>query len=234
MQVPTRKTPVKKCLALALFAGRMMAKYEDNPRMVELAARFAAGRVSLADAQRALEAAEEALTVMRVDLRFEDHASDQWLRQFRSQVEIADGRKNGRLGARLLPDGTLDITRRYGAAQVAKMRELEARLAAAPEWSGAPVQLTGLAVHSTRYEAAVAARLAAEGQVVASRAARDMAKERFLHLYAEIAAQIRSELPRDRDMQDLFFDTVIHRARRVEDAPEDELPADPEGEDDAT
>jgi hypothetical protein len=85
-----------------------------------------------------------------------------------------------------------------------------------------------------RRERPDAARLAAEGQVVASRAARDMAKERFLDLYAEIAAQIRSEFPRDRDMQDLFFDTVIHRARRVEDAPEDELPADPEGEDDAT
>lgn len=231
MQVPNRKTPVKKCLALALFAGRMMTKQENNPVLVELAAQLESGRIEMATLQRALELADEALTLARVDVRFEDHASDQWLRQFRGQVEIADGRKNGRLSARLLPDGMLDITRRYGAAQVAKMRELEARVAAATEWSEAQVQLAGLVARRTRYEAAVVARDAAQSEVVRARAARDMAKERFLDLYSEVAGHIRSEYPRDREMQDLFFDTVVHRARRVEDAPEDTLPADPEGDD---
>jgi hypothetical protein len=35
-----------------------------------------------------------------------------------------------------------------------------------------------------------------------------LAKEDFLDVYAEIAARVKAEFPRDRKMQDLFFDDV--------------------------
>ena len=58
------------------------------------------------------------------------------------------------------------------------------------------------------YEAALSARREALQNASNERTARDLAKEDFLSVYAEIASRVKAEFPRDRKMQDLFFDEV--------------------------
>jgi hypothetical protein len=231
MKLPTMRTPVRRCLGAAGFSCRMLAKHSQDARLVELGVRFEAGRTELAAAQRRLVEAEDNLTLMRVDVKFEDHSSDRFLRRLLARIEAEDGRKGGRLCKVLLPEGLGDITRRRNAAQVERMRGLEARLAAIQDWADAATLAVDLAGHRGRYESALDVRLAAERLVVTERANRNAAKERFLDLYAEIAAQIRSIFPRDKDMQDLFFDELEPASRRYAGEPGDDLPEEPVDDD---
>ena len=59
--------------------------------------------------------------VARIDVRYEDHASDEWLAVLQRHAQIVDGHKGGRLNTTLFPDGLNDITRRQGASQVKRM-----------------------------------------------------------------------------------------------------------------
>jgi DnaJ-domain-containing protein 1 len=233
MKVPSKRTPVRTCLNAAGFSCGMLAKHTGDPRLPELGRRFASGRTELAQAERRLVEAEENLTLVRVEVKFEDHSSDQFLRHLQSLAEAADKRKGGKLSKMLFPAGLNDITKPTGATQVERMRALEARLVQVQGWDDAAGLLAELIGHRTRYEGAIEMRNEAERQVVIARAARNAAKERFLDLYADIAGQIRSIFPRDRRMQDLFFDDVDPRRRRYASEPDDELPEEPADDDDA-
>lgn len=227
MDIPTKSTPVQRCVDLAAYSSRMLMKHGDDQRLAVLGVRFEAGRLDLVAAERDLGDAKQTLVMVRVDVVFENHASDKHLRRLMNRVEIADGRKGGRLSDRLFPNGVRDITRRQGQPQVERMRALEARLTALQDWADAPTQLGELTSHRETYETALASRSTAERQVVTSRAARNAAKERFLDLYAEIAGQIRSIFPRDRRLQNLFFDAVAKPSRGRVDEPDEEVPEEP-------
>jgi hypothetical protein len=231
MKVPSKRTPVRKCLDGAGFSCRMFAMHEDDPRLVELGRKFDVGRIGLVQAEGRLIDTEAFLNLVRVDVTFEDYSSDRFLRRLLARIEAQDGRKGGRLSKLVFPDGVSDITKRQGDAQVEKMRALEARLATIQDWDDALNQMAALIVRRTRYENALAQRLAAERQVVTERANRDGTKERFLDLYAEIAAQVRSIFPRDRRTQDLFFDDLSPRSRRYAGEPDGELPDEPADDD---
>lgn len=233
MQLLTLKTPVDKCMSQVGYTGRMLAKYGDNPRLAALALRCENGRAELVASERTLADAEEQLMLVRVDVGFEDHAADQWLRLLHHQVQMADGHKDGRLGKRLFPDGLQDITKRQGPSQVKRMRDLEDRLAATQDWAEAPALHASLIVQRTRYQTSLDSRDTADRVVASARATRDATKERLLDLFAEIAGVVRSEFPRDRRMQDLFFDTLSLRTRRYAEEPGEELPEDPAGDDGA-
>jgi hypothetical protein len=233
MQLPNRKTPVWKCLGLAAFSGRMLAKHDENPILAVLGSKLDGVRGELRTAERHLEDMNEVLVLARVDVVYENHASDRWLRRLQKRAEIVDGCKGGRLYTRLFPDGAQAIIRRQGMPQVERMKLLELRMAAIQDWPDAPAQLAELALHRSRYEAAVMARTAAEQRVESARIARNEVKERFLDTYDEIAGQIRSLFPRDRRMQDLFFDTITSKGRGHGGAPDEELPEEPGDEADA-
>ncbi|HWN69020.1 MAG TPA: hypothetical protein VNM90_15385 [Haliangium sp.] len=227
MKLPSKRTPVRTCLNAARYSGRMFAKHSDDPRLPELGRRFDAGQAELAEAERRLAEAEANLMLVRVEVKFEDHSSDQFLRRLLAYAEAKDGRKGGKLSKLLFPNGVQEITRLQTGAQVEKMRGLEARMAEVQGWDEALIRLGELAVQRARYESAIEMRNEAERQVVSARAARNAAKERFLDLYAEIAGQIRSIFPRDRRMQDLFFDDLSPRKRRYAGEPDDDLPEEP-------
>jgi hypothetical protein len=186
----------------------------------------------LVQAERALADAEEALNMARVDVMFEDHASDQYLRHLQGQAHSADGHKGGRFATTLFPDGLTEITRRQGPAQVKLMREVEGRLENMTTWPEAMTNLAGLIVRRSNYEAAVEARTEAERNVTRARAARDAAKVRFLDLYAEIAARIQGAFPRNRRMQNLFFDVIRTRTRAGAGEPDESVPGEPDTGDD--
>lgn len=227
MQLLTMKTPVRTCQSQLGYTGRMLAKHGDNPRLAEMAARCESGRAELSVAERALGDAEEQLTLVRVDVVYEDYAADQWLRRLHHLVQMADGHKNGRLSTRLFPGGLQEITKRQGPSQVKRMQDLEDRLAATQDWAEAAAQHAALIVQRTRYQASLESRDAAAREVAGARATRDATKERLLDLFAEIAGLIRSEFPRDRRMQNLFFDTLGLRARKYAEELGEELPEQP-------
>jgi hypothetical protein len=234
MAMVTMKSPVPTCLAAASFTVGMMRKHGSNhPALLEMAQPLASVRGELAGAERALDDANEALLVARIDVRYEDHASDEWLAVLQRHAQIADGHKGGRLNTTLFPDGLNDITRRQGASQVKRMRDLQSRLEQITGWPEAPAQLATLIARRTSYEQAIEARTEAERRQSDARVARDAAKVRFLDVYAEVAARIQAEFPRNKRMQEQFFDTIYTSRRARAGAPDETLPGEPDGEGDA-
>ncbi|HVK65276.1 MAG TPA: hypothetical protein VM694_12420, partial [Polyangium sp.] len=59
-----------------------------------------------------------------------------------------------------------------------------------------------------QYDNALTARRNAGQHARDMRAARNAAKDKFLHKYVEIMSRVEAEFPKDRATQDLFFDEV--------------------------
>jgi hypothetical protein len=232
MQTLTMKTPVPVCLSAAGYTIRMMMKHSEYPVMAEQVSRLTGGRGELVGAERAVADADEALMMARVDVTFEDHASDQELRRLQNHAQSADGHKGGRISTTLFPDGVNEVTRRQGPVQIKRMREVEGRLENLTTWPEAMTRLANLIVRRSSYETALEARTEAERALTRARAARDAAKVRFVDLYAQIASRIQSEFPRNRRMQDLFFDTIETRTRPGRDEADEPEPGDPGAGDD--
>jgi membrane protein involved in colicin uptake len=72
------------------------------------------------------------------------------------------------------------------------------------------------------YETALKQRKEAGQNASNKKAARDTAKEDYLDVYAQVAARVKAEFPRDRAMQDLFFDTVSDAGSPIEESGTDE------------
>jgi hypothetical protein len=215
MQAITMTTPVHKCLMVATHAVHMLAKFPENPRLTDMSRRLDAGAQALEGAELALEAAERAAERTRIDVRFENYASDRCMRRVKKQVEAQDAHRNGRVTSLVLGDGTPDFTRLQGKTQVDAMRQFELRLAGAQDvWPGATDEMAQVSGHRVRYEAALDAREQGKRAVEVARANRNTAKERFVQLYAEIVSLVKAEFPRDRHTQELFFIDVYARRGR--------------------
>ncbi len=233
MITPNQKTSIARCQELGLYTEHMLGKFPDNPRLGALVPRMHAGNDTLEAMELAFRAELRALMRLRIDVDFENYRSDLRVRRTRKAVEMHDDRRGGRIAAQVLPDGSLDFSRIQGAKQIEAMRSLEARLAAAQDiWPEALTELGDIIVHRMRYGAAVAARDEGLRRVQDLRLQRNAAKERFLHLYAEIASLVAAEFPRDRTTQELFFlDAYESSGRSSEDdqdgEPGDDLPVEP-------
>lgn len=227
MQSPTMKTPVSRCEELATFSSQMMSMITGNVVLADLATRMQAAGGSLAAAQAAYAAAVRAILPTRVVVRFRDRMSDRCVRRIHKLAQVADGKEGGPIATTAFPKGHRVITRLQGESQVQAMITLEADLTAAePLWPDAADARAEVAQHRTAYKAAVDGRTNARKAARAQRALRDAEKQRFLATYEEIAALVKAQFPRDRDMQDLFFDDVKRRsAEQVSDGDED-LPED--------
>jgi hypothetical protein len=73
-----------------------------------------------------------------------------------------------------------------------------------------------------QYETALNARKSGMETTGALRAARNLAKEDFLDVYAAVAHRVRAAYPRDRRMHDLFFDNV-RSSPELEDVEEEDV-----------
>lgn len=215
MEVPTVYTPVPKCLALATFAGQMLSKYAaTNAVLLELATKMFAARDKLAQAEQAFNDAEAHVLPMRVNVRFADHESDECIKQRKRAAQMADGETEGPFAVHLFPHGTTPVTRPVGAAQIKEMRALEGRYdALLDRWPNALTEKNIVTTLRQSYELALAERATAEQAVIDTKAARDLAKDDFLNVYAEIANRVRALFPRNKPKQDVFFDAVTNRGR---------------------
>jgi hypothetical protein len=100
------------------------------------------------------------------------------------------------------------------------MHDLEGRYdVLVATWPDAAAEKAKIVTARKAYEAALSARRDALQNTSNARTARDLTKEDFLSVYAEIAARVKAEYPRDRKMQDLFFDDV---SAAGQDVPADE------------
>ena len=221
MQLPTSKTPVSKCTALGRFAAAMLGKFTNKPALLSLAASIAAATDSLEAAQGAYAGSVLALVIPRVGVRYNDYVSDNVVRALQRQAEMFDGKRGGATGSFLFPDGVTPIVRPVGKTQVDAMQLIEGRLDALASWPDAAAEKAKLSAARASYAAALSDRDAAMLATAALRAKRDAAKEDFLDVYASVAAKVKSEFPRDRPMQDLFFDKVTDAV-----VADDEEPAD--------
>jgi hypothetical protein len=209
----------------------MMGKLTANQALVQLAARMLAAGETLDAAQRSYEAAVRAVLPARVDVKYENFASDQCVRRTQKRAELADDRSNGPIATAVFPDGSAAVVRLQGASQVAEMKDLEGRIKAIQDrWAEAPAAMAEVAEHRQRYDDTLEARRAAGQAARDLRAARNAEKARFLETYTEIARRVQAEFPRDKAMQDLFFDDVRGRSTSQvadgdQDVPEDEAPA---------
>jgi hypothetical protein len=223
MQQPTIKTPVPKCVNLARFAETMFSKFAQNQTLASLASTLATARQSLSAAQHAYIEAVSEIVHARAEVRWADYAADKAVRSTLRKAEDADGHKNGKIVSAVFPDGMTPIIKSVGSTQIKAMQELENRLEAiAGHWDAALDERATLTKLRKEYEAALELRRAAGQKASNKKALRDAAREDFLDVYAEVAARVKAEFPRNRQMQDLFFDTVLDAASSSEESDEED------------
>jgi len=209
LRSPTRNTPVSKCRDLAAYSARMFSKFPQHTVLASLQTKVESAASTLAAAQDAYEVAVQAILPARVDVKYENYVSDRRIRLCQQKAEMADGRRGGKIASLVYPEGSATIIRLVGASQVQAMRDLEGRLAAAESvWTESTGEKSDIEKHRVSYQAALDTRQAAGQKARDLRAARDAAKEQFLTTYAEVMSRVEAEFPRDKVMQELFFDEV--------------------------
>lgn len=231
MQSPKKTTPTLKCVDLSQHASQMFGKFTTNVVLVDLAARMQTAGGALLSAHQAYEVAKRAVLPTRVNVKYERLVTSRAVVRLKKRAEIADNRKGGPIATHLFPEGTTAITRLRGASQLQALVDLEGRLQLAqPFWPEAAAALAELTQHRQAYEAALNGNSAARQAARYQRVARDTEKRSFLATYEEIAHLARAQFPKDRDMQELFFDTVEPRSSAEEVDDEEDLPEDEEAE----
>ncbi|MDC3985014.1 hypothetical protein [Polyangium jinanense] len=202
-------TPVSKCGDLAAYAARMLGKFTNQATLLALGLEMTAAAAELHAAQAVYEQAVRDILPARVDVKYENYVSDRRIRVTQQKAEMADGKRGGRIAAIAFPEGSAPITRLVGASQVQAMVDLEGRLAAAQAlWPDASAEKEAIAQHREHYDNALIARKNAGQHARNMRAARNAAKDKFIHKYVEIMSRVEAEFPKDRATQDLFFDEV--------------------------
>ncbi len=213
MQHPTRSTPIDRCDGASRYAESAMAQFIESfdppaDEVLLLRAQIAAllsGRTTLMLKQdeyrtAVLDCIGPRVAVILVDLRADAVA--------RSAKRSADEAGKD-VAAMVFPDGITPIVRPVGQSEVDALIKLEARvLAATSRWSEATAIHERIVQVRTRYEAALALRATALNAAASKRALRDAAKEDFLDTYAKVASAIKGLFPRDKALQDIFFEDV--------------------------
>jgi hypothetical protein len=223
MQTPNMETPVPKCLELSSYGIRMLSKFPANVVLTTLAAELTAAKIHLGTAQQEYENAVLEILPARVDVKYENHSSDRRVRLSQQKVEMADGKKGGRISGLVFPDGSTPITRLLGDSQIQAMADLEGRLESSVTiWPDAATEKAEIAQCRAAYTTALQYRKNVGQDVRNKRALRNAAKEAFITKYAQIASRVAAEFPRDTPMQDLFFDEVRAKTALAEADDDDE------------
>jgi hypothetical protein len=202
----TMRTPIERCEEKSLHTQGMLARFNDVAPLRELGPILSGATTILLDKQAELVVKRKALISLRIDVIMCDRAADQLIRVCLKRTEIEDGKPDGRWVMTLFPNGSTPIIKPVGSVQVEEMRKLEGRYdAVIDHWAGAADDKAKLMASRITYESALLARKQGIDAVGQALVARDVAKEEFLDVYAEVASRIEAAFPRDRKTQDLFF-----------------------------
>ena len=225
--LPNAKTPITRCELKSLYTQAMLGKFSEVAGLNGLASKLADATNGLLAREQAYEQKVKELILIRVEVKFTDRLADQLVRLSLKRAEIEDGRPGGRIVSVLFPGGSTPIIKPVGGTQIKEMRALEGRYTEiAAIYPAGSADLDKITAVRYRYEQALEARKLGVEATAQARAARNLAKEEFLDVFAEVANRIKAAFPRDKQTQDLFF---------LKDKTEDglEVGDDEEAEDDA-
>ncbi len=204
--LPNAKTPIDRCEHKSLHTRTMLDKFKDVPALNGLAAKLGEATNLLLVRHNAYNEKVKALIVLRVEVKFTDMLSDQVVRLALKRAEIEDGKAGGKITTLLFPNGSTPIIKPVGGTQVHEMRRLEGRYAEAEAiYPAAASEREKIQALRVRYEEALEGRRQGMESSAQARAARNLAKEEFLDVFAEVANRIKAAFPRDKKTQDLFF-----------------------------
>lgn len=213
MQLLQPNTPVDRCESVTRYAESAILQYIEafEPPAAEAevlraqAEALRTGRVALTTKQAdyrtaVLDTIAPRVAVMLVDLRADSVV--------RSAKRAADEAGKD-VAAMVFPEGVTPIVKLVGQTEVDALIALEGRiLAAASRWTDAAATHARIVEARTRYETALANRTAALNLASSKRALRDGSKEDFLDTYAKVTSAIKALFPRDKALQDVFFEDV--------------------------
>lgn len=213
--LPTNKTTIERCEQKSVHTQTMIRKFSSVVALNGLADKLETGTTNLLAKHEDYRAKIKQLIVLRVEVKYTDYISDHAVRLGLKRAEIADADAGAAAGAEgsgarivktLFPDGITPIIKPVGGTQVVEMRALEGRYEeVAPLFADAAAERVKIRDLRVRYEDALKARNTGMDIVAQARAGRNLAKEEFLDVFAEVANRIKAAFPRDRKMQDLFF-----------------------------
>ncbi len=204
--LPTINTPLARCEEKSLHTQAMLSRFADVPALNGLGTLLATATNTLLARQAELQQKTKALILLRVEVTWCDRSSDQLVRAGIKRAEIADGKPGGRITTTLFPNGSTPIIKPVGTTQVNEMVALAGRYeSVASIYPEATEEVARINASRVQYENALEARKSGIDAEAQSRAARNLAKEEFLDVFAEVAARIKGAFPRDKKTQDLFF-----------------------------
>jgi hypothetical protein len=214
MQAPSKTTPTAVCFRLSLYHRKMLERFAEHQALL---ARIGTAESQYRSTHDDYESAVLALVETRVRVRIADYFADQRAKLLELAARGADGGRAGPITKKLFPEGLRTIVQPVGPSEVTELRKLEVRLNNA----GGPLaaeHLPALVKVREEYEAALAERHDGLARVGAKRELRNAAKGIWLDMYSRNQGAVREAYPRDKAMQNLFFDDFRGRAA----APPDE------------
>lgn len=226
MQLVVSRTPIARCESLAPYTASTLRRFvvlfapppETAAQLLAMADALEASISVVSLRQSEYRALVLACIGPRVEVKLVDLKADTEVRHSKLAVDAVS--KTASLA--VFPDGITPIIKPVGQAEVDGLRALEGRIiAAAPQWTEATAWQARIAGVRGLYEAALKSRTDAMSAAANARALRNAAKEDFVTLYAKAAGAIKMLFPRERAVQDIFFDEV--RSSGGEDAEPDDV-----------
>lgn len=226
MAIPSKGTPIPRCIQAACYTERMLQKFPQRPALIAAAQTLSASRIYLKQCWQDVAEADMLSIYARADLVYTDHIADGGVKEAQRQAKSADGPENDRICQAVFKDGITPIVRPVGQAQCDEMRKLEGRLeAAAPLWSDAAKVKGDIEKYRSDYELMLSQRRDAKLLAFNKRAVRDMAKEDLLDVFAKVQGIVKTEFPRNKAMQDMFFMELSDAGAGDEDEGDEDAPA---------
>ena len=225
MQMILSTTPVTRCESLAQYTVGALRRFvvlfapppEKAAQLLATADALEAGIDVLSSRQSEYRAHVLACIGPRLEVKLVDLKADTEVRHSKLAVDAVS--KTASFA--VFPDGITPIVKPVGQSEVDGLRALEGRMtASASHWPDATAWQGRIASVRVLYETALKSRTDAMSAAANARALRNAAKEDFVTLYAKANGAIKMIFPRERAVQDIFFDEV--RGAAGEDAEPDD------------
>lgn len=205
MEIPTPRMGSRRLWLAGVYH---VTALRQSPDLAPMADAIEPLMVELKTDAKAREDAEDALVPVRVRLVFLERDAERALRVVATNASSLDGKRSGPTHSALFPDGVNAETRPKGPRQVEGVDRVINRLANSTVAEPLRAEhLPRLQAVKAALEAGLHARKVATDAWAAAYAAELSTREDFVRAYDGNAGAIRQHFPKDRDTQDLYFDT---------------------------